>query len=100
MTVRTQHGIATGTLLVALSIGPCGNNLDRPLDDALDLDQSIMNHALDLGKGLGGLHPIVSDALEAFGKHMLHLCGAHNYVARLTQCKILPHFRGQTSPHS
>src|SRR6266851_5879033 len=63
VTVRAQQGIATGALLVALAIGLRGDNLDRPLDDALDLGQGIMNHALDLGKGLGGLHPVVPHAL-------------------------------------
>ena len=32
----------------------------------------LVNHALDLGKCLGRLHPIVADALEAFGHRMLH----------------------------
>jgi hypothetical protein len=31
-----------------------------------------MNHALDLGKGRGGLHPVVLGAFEVFAKHRLH----------------------------
>ena len=56
--VRTAQGISTGTGLVAFSIALGRNNLDGPLDDALDLGQGVMNQALDLGKRLGGLYAV------------------------------------------
>ena len=33
--------------------------------------------------------PIMAEALEASGQDMEHLCGEHNYVARMTQVAIL-----------
>jgi len=44
---------------------------------------------MPLRKRLGGLDPVIPDALEAFGKDMLHLCGEPNYVARMTQVAML-----------
>ena len=35
-------------------------HLHRALDDALDLRQSLLNHAFELGKRLGGLHPVIA----------------------------------------
>ena len=35
--VRTVQGVAPGALLRALAVGQWGDDLDRPLDDALDL---------------------------------------------------------------
>ncbi len=72
VTVRTAQGVSPGALLIALAVGQRGDDLDRPLDDALHLGQGLLNHALDRGKRLGGLHPVIADPLEAFGKHMLH----------------------------
>src|SRR5258705_195496 len=72
MTVRTQQGIATGALVTALALGLRGDHLDRSLDDALELGQSIMHHALARGKGRGSLHPVIADALAALGKPMRH----------------------------
>jgi hypothetical protein len=89
VTVRTAQGVAPAALLIPLPIGQKSDDLHCPLDDALNLRQGLLNEALELGKRLGGLHPVVPDALEAFGKHMLYLCGAYNYVARLTQVAIL-----------
>jgi hypothetical protein len=70
--MRTDQGIATYTGLVSFSIALGSKNLDGALDDALHLGQGVMNHALNLRKRLGSLHPVIPDALEAFGKHMLH----------------------------
>ena len=72
LTIRTTQGISPGTLLVPLAVGQGSEDLDRALDDALDLRQSLLNHAFELGKRLGGLHPVIAYALEAFGKHMLN----------------------------
>ena len=57
VTMRTHQRVATGALLVALSIGLRRDNLDRPLDDALDLGQGVMNPALDPRKRLGVFCP-------------------------------------------
>ena len=89
LTVRTAQGVSPGALLIPLTVGQGSNDLDRPLDEALDLGQRLLNQTLDLCKRLGGLHPIIPHPLETFGKRMLHLCGAYNYVARLTQVAIL-----------
>ena len=35
--VRTVQGVAPGALLIALAVGQWGDDLDRPLDDALAL---------------------------------------------------------------
>jgi hypothetical protein len=72
VTVRTAQGVPTRALLVALAVGHRCNDFDRALDDAFDLGQGLMNHLLDLRKRLGGLDPVIPDALEAFGKDMLH----------------------------
>ena len=80
--MRTAQGVSPRALLVPLAVGHRGDDLDRSLDDALHLGQGLLNHAFELGKRLGGLHPVIAYALEAFGKHMLNLCGEVNYVAR------------------
>ena len=72
VTVRTAQGVPTRTLLVTLAVSHRCNDFDRALDDALHLGQGLMNHVLDLRKRLGGLDPVIPDALEAFGKDMLH----------------------------
>lgn len=72
VTVRTAQGVAPAALLIPLPIGQKSDDLHCPLDDALHLRQGLLNEALELGKRLGGLHPVVPDALEAFGKHMLY----------------------------
>ena len=97
LTVWTAQGVSTHALLVTLAVGHRCNDLDRSLDEAFDLGQGLLNEPLERGKGLGRLDSVIAYPLEAFGKHMLHLCGAPNYVARLTQRKILPHFAAR--PH-
>ena len=72
VTVRTAHGVPTGTLHVALAVGHRGDDLDGPWDDALHLGQGLVNHALDLGKRLGRLHPVRADPLQSLGKHRLN----------------------------
>ncbi len=72
VTMRTPQGIATGALSVTLSIGLGGDNLDRPLDNALDLSQRLVNQVLDLCKGLGGLHPVIPNPFKPLGEDMLH----------------------------
>jgi len=72
LTVWTAQGIAPGAPLVALAIGQGRDDLNRPLDDALDLGQGLVNHALELGKRLGSLHAVIPDTLKTFGKDMLH----------------------------
>ena len=72
VTVRTQQGITTGALAVALAIGLRGENLDRPLDDTLDLGQRLLNPVLDLCKGLGGLHPVIPHPFKPLGEDMLN----------------------------
>ena len=72
LTVRTAQGVTPRALLIALAVGQGGDDLDRALDDTLDLGQGLLNQALDLGKRLRRLHPVIADSLEAFGKHMLH----------------------------
>ena len=72
LAVRTAQGVAPGALLIALAVGHRGDDFDRTLDDTSDLDQGLLNHGLDLGKRLGGLHPVRADPLKAFGKHMLN----------------------------
>src|SRR5215813_5669230 len=64
---RTLHCPAIRfQLLIALPVGQGGDDLDRPLDDALHLSQGLLNHPLQRGKGLGRLHPVIADPLEAF----------------------------------
>src|SRR5215216_1706699 len=61
LTMRTTQGVSPRALLVPLAVGQGSEDLGRALDDAFEL-----------GKRLGGLHPVIAYALEAFGKHMLH----------------------------
>jgi hypothetical protein len=82
LAVRAAQGVAPGALLIALAVGHRGDDFDRTLDDTSDLSQGLLNHVLDRGKRLGGLHPVIADPLKAFGKHMLNLCGEASYVAR------------------
>ena len=89
LTVWTAQGVATAALLVALTGGHWGDDLDCPLHDALHLGEGVLHQGLDFRKRLGGLHPVIPETCEAFGKHMLHLCGEHNYVVRMTQVAIL-----------
>jgi len=72
LAVWTAQRVASGALLIALAVGHRGNDFDRPLDDASDLGQGLLNQVLDRGKGLGRLDPIIADPLEAFRKHMLN----------------------------
>src|SRR6478672_2909085 len=88
--VWTQPRIATCTLTVAFPGGLDTEDLDRILEQALHLRERLTNPSLDLCKRLCCLHPIVPDAFEPFGKHLVHLCGEVNYVARMTQMTILP----------
>ena len=37
----------------------------------LDFGQGRLNHRFELGKALGGLHPIIAYPFEAFGHYML-----------------------------
>src|SRR5215510_9853397 len=89
-TVWTDAWIPPRALRIALPVRQSRDDLDRALDHPLDLRQGRSNHDLHLGKRLGRLHPIIADTLEAFRHRVLHLCGEHNYVARMTQRAILP----------
>jgi hypothetical protein len=71
-TVWTAQGVASGALVVALAVRHRGDNLDGAFDHMLDLGQSSLDHRSELGKALGGLHPIIADPLKAFGHNMLH----------------------------
>jgi hypothetical protein len=42
LTVRTDQGIPTGTLVVALAVGHRCDDCDRVLDEALDLESREM----------------------------------------------------------
>jgi len=66
VTVRAAQGVAPGAPLVALAVGQRRDDFDRALDDALDLGQGILNHAFELGKCLGRLHPVIADPLKTF----------------------------------
>ena len=90
MAVRTAQRVAPRALLIALTVGQRRDDLDRSFDDPLDLGQGLLNEAFERGKGLGRLHAVIANPLKAFGKHMLHLCGEVNYVARMTQMTVLP----------
>jgi len=70
-TVRTPERIAPRTLRIALAVGQPGDDLDGPVHQALDLFQRGADYRLDLGKGLGGVHPILADTFEAFGQDVL-----------------------------
>jgi hypothetical protein len=72
LTRWTAQGVSPGALLRALAVGERGDDLNRSLDDALDVGQGFLNPAFDLCKRLGRLHPVIADPLEAFGKRMLH----------------------------
>ena len=89
LTVRTNQWVPPRALLLPLSIGQPGDNLHCAPVYTLYLGQGRLNDPLDLRTRLGGLHPVVPDALEAFGHRMLHLCGEPNYVARMTQVAML-----------
>src|SRR2546427_11824323 len=89
-TVWTDEWIPPRALLIPLPVRQSRDDLDRALDHPLDLRQGRLNYPLHLGKRLGRLHPIIADTLKAFGHRVLHLCGAVNYVARLTQmCDLM-----------
>ena len=60
LTVRTAQGVSPAAVLIALAVGEGGNDLDRPLDEALDFGQSFLNQALQLCKGFGRLHPVIA----------------------------------------
>src|SRR5438128_5111819 len=89
LTVRTDQRVPFRTLLVPRPIGESGDDLHRDLDHALHLRQPRLNRHLHLGKRLGRLHAVIADALAPLGYRMLHLCGEHNYVVRMTQVAIL-----------
>jgi len=72
LTVRTAQGVSPAALLIALAVGEGDDDLNRSLDDALDLGQGFLNQAFDLGKRLGRLHPVIAYPLETLGKHMLY----------------------------
>jgi len=59
LAVRTAQGVTPGALLIALAVGQRGDDFDRPLDDTLYPGQGLVNHVLDRGKCLGGLHPVI-----------------------------------------
>jgi len=65
LTVRTDQGVPTRTLPVALAVGHRCDNLDRSLDDALDLGQGLLNQTLQPCKCLGRLYPVIAYPLEA-----------------------------------
>ncbi len=60
LTVWTAQRVSPAALLIALAVGEGGNDLDRPLDEALDFGQSFLNQALQLCKGFGRLHPVIA----------------------------------------
>src|SRR5215472_10235235 len=68
----TDEWIPPRALLVPLPVGQPGDDLDGALDHALHLGQGVVNRDLDLRKRLGRLHPVIPDALEAFGQRVLH----------------------------
>jgi hypothetical protein len=72
LTVRTAQGVSPAALLRALAGGEGGDDLQRSLDDALDLGQSFLHQAFDLCKRLGRLHPVLAYPWETLGKHMLY----------------------------
>src|SRR5262245_41319228 len=72
LAVRTAQGVAPSAALIALAVGHRADDFDRSLDEDLDLCQGVLNHVLDRGERLGGLHPVIADPLKAFGKHMLN----------------------------
>jgi hypothetical protein len=45
--------------MIALAVRHRGDNLDGAFDHMLDLGQSHLDHRSELGKALGGLHPII-----------------------------------------
>ena len=69
--VRTAQGVSPAAVLIAVAGGQRGDDLDRPLDDALHCGQGLLNQTFDLCKRFGRLHPVIPDALQAFGTHML-----------------------------
>ena len=72
LTVGTPERIAPRALRIALPIGQTGDDLHRTLDHALDLSQRRLDQLLELGKRLGGLHPVRADAFKPFGQRVLH----------------------------
>src|SRR2546426_4616910 len=72
LTVRTDARGSTGALLIPLPVGQPGDALHGALDDAFHLGQGGLHHALHLGKRLGGLPPIIPNALEPFGHRVWH----------------------------
>ena len=87
--MRTDQGVPATALMVALAVSKPRHDLDGSLQHPFHLGQGLSNPSLNLCKRLRRLHPVVADAFEAFGKDMLHLCGEHNYVARMTQVAML-----------
>jgi len=85
LTMRTDQGVSSSALPIALAVGHWCDDLDRSLDNALHLGQGVMNHALDLLKRLGGLHPVIAYPLEAANAvhyisgvmQFLRLCGVY-----------------------
>src|SRR5712691_10305389 len=72
LTVRTDARVSTRVLRIPLPVSQPCDNLHGALDDAFHFSQGSLNHALHLGKRLGGLYPVIPDALEAFGHRVLH----------------------------
>jgi hypothetical protein len=70
--VRTAQGVPPRALGIPWPVGHRCKDLDRALEDPLDLGQGLLNQAFQLGKRLRRLHPVIPHALEAFGKDMLH----------------------------
>src|SRR3989441_4451907 len=81
LTMRTAQGVPPRALLIPLPVGQPGNDLNGSLNHAFHLGHGPANQHLELGKRFRGLHAVISDALEAFGHGVLHLCGEVNYVA-------------------
>src|SRR5687768_16495402 len=72
LTVLTDQRIATQTLLITLTVGQGRDDFDRPLDDAFDLGQSLLNQVFNLFERLRSLHPVIADSFAAFGKNVLN----------------------------
>jgi hypothetical protein len=70
--MRTDQWVPACALRIPLPVGQPGDDLHCTPDHALDLRQGRLNHCLHFGKRLGGLYPIIPDALAPFGHCMLH----------------------------
>src|SRR2546425_9201778 len=91
-TPSTTERITPRTDKHARAVGCLRRDTIRPLDQPTQRHHQRCEHHLHLLGLARGMQTIIAYAMEPFRQNMLHLCGEHHYVARMTQLTTLPHF--------